>query len=244
MKGKYAQCGLLVLVVMGLLGTNAHGDDDCRGALVKSTYSMNSSVRSDWRLAKLVTENDWDEASRNLGANAVIYGVPVGLSYGDFQQRVSDKYNSYSESLSTESLLNLAWVGLDPNSPSAYQACLDSQQLGLTLNVMGATQTKVYLRIRYSGNEGGNIKVSWVPPEIAGKTLNRIVPATGNGHNFEVDRPSQEIKLAANYKGIASRFVPLGPLPPPLPPEQKAGLRVLGGWPLFLETGRLTFQIG
>jgi hypothetical protein len=211
-------CFLLAIVT--LFSSKASADGLCTDALVKSTLSIGSSVRTDWRLAVLVSEGEWNDASQKGGASAVIYGVPVGANYQDFKSRVSQMSQSYNQSLSTEQLYNLAWTGLDPIAADAYKACLDSQQLGLLVAVRSATASAISLLVRYNGtgNEPpGPITVQWVPPTIEGVQLDTSVPQGGNGHTFQVPRPQAETVLYANYGGITSSGVELGPLPPPLP---------------------------
>lgn len=210
-----------LLVITALFSSNAWADGLCTDALVRSTLSIGSSVRTDWRLATLVSEGEWNEASQKEGASAIIYGVPVGASYQDFKKRVSQLTQTYNESLSTEQLYNLAWTGLDPNAVDAYKSCLDNLQLGLLVAVKSATASTISLLVRYNGtgNEPpGPITVQWVPPTIEGVTLDTSVPQGGNGHTIQVPRPQTETVLYANYGGVTSPGVYLGPLPPPPPP--------------------------
>lgn len=65
-------------------GVWAQGVHDCDAALVRSTYNQISADHVDARLATLVTEDDYNQISHDAGANAVIYGIPMGGSYKDF----------------------------------------------------------------------------------------------------------------------------------------------------------------
>ena len=137
----------------------------CDAALVMSTYSSFSSDNLDWRLATLITEKDWSQIKHDQGSNAVIYGVPVGETYSDFESRVHEKTSIYNESLTHNQMLNILWTGLDPSGANAYSDCLRTQLFngrGLHLAVSSATKTDISLLI--SWNPQGND-----PPAIAPK---------------------------------------------------------------------------
>ena len=79
----------------------------CDSALIKSTYNSFASDQTDWRLATLVSEKDYNEIKQEAGGNAVIYGIPVGASYSDFQKNIHDKLQTHNESLSRIQIRNV-----------------------------------------------------------------------------------------------------------------------------------------
>ena len=130
----------------------AQGLASCNDALVRATYNRFDSQQVDWRLAKFVNEETYNNIKHDAGANAVIYGFPAGASYGDFSNTVDIKFNSVQESLSLSQALNVMWTGLDPNSPSAYSDCLRAQVLnGFSLHVAVkfATDSDIALTIKW-----------------------------------------------------------------------------------------------
>lgn len=152
----------------------------CEDDLIRATYQQNSSVSTDWRLATLVTQSVWDEVSHNGGANAQIYGVPVGASYADYQRRAQNMLQSSSQSYSNTQLLNIAWTGLDRNSITAYEACLQTEAAkapGLHLGVRTADDGDVLLLASWTLPGGGPIKVTWTPSIVEGYPIPTQVPS-------------------------------------------------------------------
>src|SRR5579864_8162883 len=113
-----------ILLALGmLLGHTLQAQQVCDAALIKSTYNSFTSDQTDWRLATLVSEKDYNEIKQDAGGNALIYGIPVGANYSDFQRNIHDKLQTHTESLSRNQIRNILWTGLDPNSPGAYHDC-------------------------------------------------------------------------------------------------------------------------
>jgi hypothetical protein len=196
----------------------------CDGALVLSTYSSFSTDHLDYRLATLVTENNYDEIKRDAGLNAVIYGVPVGASYSDYQKSVHDKLSSYQSSLSHDQAINILWTGLDAGANGRYKDCLDNQILngrGLHIAVQFATASDITLLASWNpqGNDPPLIRPKWLyrgdrttlPGELKQGFTTVIVP-----------RPKLQQTMAINYPGftgaiILEPLVKLPKLPPVLP---------------------------
>lgn len=188
----------------------------CEDALVRSTYQFNNSVKNDWRLATLVTQSVWDEARHNEGVSAIIYGVPIGASYSDYKTRVQNLMQSHNESYSHEQLLNIAWTGLDPNSVTAYQDCLQLEAVripGLHVGVRAADRSSILLLVNWSQPGAGPIEITWTRPTIEGQSIPVNLPPGST--TLSVPRPRAALNLAASYRGFTSEVVTLTPLPPP-----------------------------
>ena len=84
---------------------------DCNNALVMSTYNRFDSQAVDWRLASHFSEEAYNRIKYDAGGNAVIYGVPVGASYSDFQNRVTKQVHDLQTSLSIDQATNVMWTG-------------------------------------------------------------------------------------------------------------------------------------
>ncbi|UGX95498.1 hypothetical protein G6321_00010290 [Bradyrhizobium barranii subsp. barranii] len=86
----------LLIATVSVLGfcTLAHAEQpasiiqSCDAALVKATYNEVEFDYADWRMAEKVDQASYDQSKTDIGANATIYGVPVGATYGDFQQNI------------------------------------------------------------------------------------------------------------------------------------------------------------
>jgi len=206
---------VLLAISFGLMG---EARAVCEETLVRATYSNNSSVSTDWRLATLVSESAWNEASHNGGVNAVIYGVPVGASYGDYQKRTQSMLQSHNESYSTSTLTNIAWTGLDQNSTTVYEACVRNEAAkvpGLHLGVRAADASGVMLLVGWTQPGGGPIDATWTPRAIEGQRIPTRIPS--GFVTIRVPRPITDITLAASFGGFTSEVAVLTPIPGPPP---------------------------
>jgi hypothetical protein len=207
------------ILLIGLVHT-AIAEDNCDAALVRATSKSNRSVHDDWRLASLVDENTYKETKHDAGAHAVIYGVPVGANYGDFQKNIARQYRVHNESRTHTELKNIAWMGLDPNSLGAYGACLQSKVFntpGLHAAVVAATDSDVSILVKW--DVPGNAMpadVDWDPPSIGGTTIQKTIPQGQT--TIRIPRPQVQLSLHGNFAGYTTSYVVLDPLPPPPPP--------------------------
>jgi hypothetical protein len=213
---------LITLVAIASLTSQAYSQDDsgCGEALVIATYNRAQIEHDDWRLASYVTESEYNTIKKDAGASAVIYGVPVGASYSDYQRRVIEKTNSYQESLTHDQAINVMWTGLDPNAANAYSECLKAKifnQPGLHFAVRAATKDQVSVVMVWTpiGDESRNAIPEWTWKGESFSSLPRSVPS---GMRIAIlPRPKEQQMLAANYKGHADSLV-IDPYPPPPTP--------------------------
>jgi hypothetical protein len=194
----------------------AENVSDCNPALVMSTYNRLDTSHTDWRVASLVTEKEWDEINKEFHGHAVIYGIPMGSDYQDYHNRVIDKLNSYNESLTQDELTNVAWTGLDPNGASAYVECLKAshQDQGLSVYVTNATKDEVSLRVtwRPTGVEPKTATLDWTW-NADGKTKLPKTVMPGN-KPVVLPRPKKQQILTAEFAGHEATLV-ITPYPPP-----------------------------
>ncbi|BAM92879.1 hypothetical protein S58_69130 [Bradyrhizobium oligotrophicum S58] len=194
--------------------------ENCELKIVMATYERTSSYHSDYRLAKFVKEEDWNELSKNAGASGKIYGVPVSGSYGEFKKAYNAMEQQLSESLSQDQAQQIFWTGLDKSAADAYQKCLELNvfnQLGLHIAVVEGSEDAVLLKVRWTF-PGANtaIKIKWTVPTVNGEPLPTEIDP---GDNFvSVARPKTGgIIVAATYNGVASEVIKIASLPPPPP---------------------------
>jgi hypothetical protein len=204
------------------LGWHAKAHAACEEALVRAAYEESSSVHTDYRLATLVTQSDWDQASRNAGASAELFGVPIGASYGDYHEAAMNKSQSLSESYSHDQLLSIAWSGLDPNATNVYRACLENtvmQANGLQAAIIAANQSDITILVHwFVPGEHRAARVRWLPKETFGAKLPNAIP---QGYTaLVVDRPKDKPQsLTGNYRGYTTGVINLYPYIPPPPSE-------------------------
>jgi hypothetical protein len=120
------RCHLIVLSIFLIFSSVGEGAQAQECSKVLVTATMNKSVLSiqNLSIASKVTDDEWREANKTFGANGVIYGVPVGASFGDYQNNVRslsnvfnlNEYQQYSEVFASSQL--------DANSLEAYKFCL------------------------------------------------------------------------------------------------------------------------
>lgn len=221
--GKFASKGVVLVLGVGLaLSTNARAAAVCDAALVLSTYNSFSSDHIDWRLATFVSEKEWEQVKHDQGSSAVIYGIPIGETYSDFESHVKEKTNVYHESLTRNQMLNILWTGLDPNSTTAYSSCLQTQLFatrGLHIAVKAATKVDISLIVSWNpqGKDPASINPRWI---WAGKDKAQLPNFLQQGQTTVVLlRPGQARQFAVNYPGFTDSVVlePLSKLPTPLP---------------------------
>lgn len=211
------------LISLFILKGESWAAQPCDTALIKSTYNSFSGDHLDWRLATLVTSKEHDEIKHDEGASAVIYGVPIGENYADFQKSSNEKLNSHNESLSRDQFRNILWTGLDSNSVTAYSECLKAQVFsgrGLHMAVVSATASDVTIAISYNpeGSDAPEITPRWT---WAAPGKDSLPTRVHQGHTTAVmPRPKVARTLAVNSGGLTD-FVVLVPIEtikdPPIP---------------------------
>jgi hypothetical protein len=215
---------LLASMCAAFTSQQAYAEGVCDAALVKSTYNSFSAEHLDWRLATLVTEKDYNEIKHDEGANAVIYGVPVGENYSDFEKTIHEKLKSHAESLTHDQAINILWTGLDANSPNLYTECLKTQVLsgrGVHLAIESATKSDISILVSWNPMMGD-------PPSITPHWIYRgdrsMLPSMlkQGFTTVVVPRPRLQQTFAVNYPGATGSvtlepLVKLPILPPVLP---------------------------
>jgi hypothetical protein len=231
----FAIVSLGTALSLGIVSVDARGAGSCDSALVMSTYNSKTNVGSDWRLADIVSQDTYDQIKHDAGANAVIYGIPVGASYSDFHNHVDQMRKSYSESLSYSQKVNIAWTGLDPNSSSVYHDCITKEILssvGLHAAVLSATETDITVLVRWNlpGNAAA-LNVKWVSSNSRDPSMAAFPSKIAQGDTTViVKRPTTEFSIAGNAKGYSTYQIVLDPLPTSPPAVDPAAPTYANGW--------------
>jgi hypothetical protein len=76
----------LVTLMAGL--PCAFAQQDCSKALIPSTTAVEFDEVRNLSLAWQLSQDSYDKATHDFGANEIIYGVPVGANYSDFRTNI------------------------------------------------------------------------------------------------------------------------------------------------------------
>lgn len=144
------------LLLVFSIPANATDVSSCDAALVKDTDYSFSKLSYDYRLATLVSQKDWNEKSTGASADAVIYEIPIGLSYADYQNSVRQVLTSRNESISLDETRQLAIEKLSNNGRDTYLSCLKSlhSSVGIALYVSKITKNTMTLKLEYNAGPG------------------------------------------------------------------------------------------
>jgi hypothetical protein len=203
--------------------SSAGSPSECNAALIISTYNRIDSSKSDWRMASFVDKDTYDKIKQSVGVSAIIYGIPVGADYNDFEENISNYKTSNTETFSQEQFQNVSWTGLGSNAADAYKECIRSNSHGLYIIPDKASDSDLSFRISYGviGGSPNPLPVVWTGGAAKGAELPKNVSA--GERIIVIDRPTKSSTLALNDNGNAgfSDSVTLTPLPNPIPADQK-----------------------
>jgi hypothetical protein len=183
---------------------------DCDPALVKDTYSSMSAEHVDYRLATFVSEDDYNQAKHDASGSGVIYGVPMGATWSDFQENIHKFTQSMSTSLTHDQARNVIWTGLSKTSAKAYIACINASLSsgGLHLEVKEATNTDVTILATWI--PVGSRDSSQAAPTWAWSGPSRVgLPKklTAGQTIISLKRPNRPMQLVANFDGRAASVI-------------------------------------
>jgi hypothetical protein len=123
------------------LGERAQAQQDCSNVLVMATINKTVLSVRNLAIAWSMTQGQWEQSQHSLGADAVIYGIPIGASYADFQNNVRTMAQAYSITDFEQYSESYASSQSDQNSVEAYKYCLASR-FGLAIFVSDIGTTK------------------------------------------------------------------------------------------------------
>jgi hypothetical protein len=219
---RFAVClGFTISVVMSShFAIGQEFSTGCSEALVLDTYNESHTSLLDWRLASFVTEEEWTKIKNGAKLDAVIYDVPIGASYDEFQENIKKKTNSLQVSLNRQEATNVMWTGLDPSSSPNYQSCLKARfgQHGLHLMVNAATPTEVSVLASY--NPTGPFNRSITPVwSWSGQSAEALPKTLVAGETpTTLPRPKVAQLLTVTYLGSSDTIVIT---PFPAPPKER-----------------------
>ncbi|MEY9098007.1 hypothetical protein ABIA24_000916 [Sinorhizobium fredii] len=223
---------LTLTALMAATCYEAHAD--CSETLVVSVHQSGSSASSDYRLSQFVSESQYNEMKHSAGAEANIYGVPVGANYSDYQRASRNMIRKSGESITRVQADNVFWTGLEGNALDAYKTCILAGRYGLFLYPRSATESEVELVLDYRPTPpaADALKLDWVgrpspdlPDSIDPNSSIPIIlnrPADGDEYLLAVKGGS----LSAPAVTVTSYPYP----PQPFEPEWKeVRTKLLGG---------------
>jgi hypothetical protein len=191
---------MLILFV----GPTAALADSCDVALIVATNSVAISKHSDWRLSYTVTRDNYDQVKHDLGAEAIVYEIPIGINYDDYAEKRSHYSKLYAESLTTDEAYSLLHTGLDASSVDAYRACLDKEVFiadGLHAKVVLETETDIDIYVKLSAiGAPPKGQIRWSPPSIDHQRVESAIANPGT-LAIRLPRPRVVTSLVGNYAG-------------------------------------------
>lgn len=217
---------LFAVVTFGTIGW-AFGQDSpvvtaCDPTLFRTAVTANSHVRTDYRLAHYISDDDFKDLTKNASASVVIYGVPVTGGYGEYQKNTQSKIDSTNSSLHIDDARAVAVTGLNKAGAEAYTQCLENEVMkvnggqGLHIFIRSATEKDIALYVHwYVPGLPTNATVTWDPQTIGKKKLPTKV--SSGVLPIVIPRPREEQTLAISYKGYGSSVTLPPYVPPPLP---------------------------
>ncbi|WP_176061461.1 hypothetical protein [Paraburkholderia sp. BCC1876] len=193
----------------------------CDATLAKDAYNDSSTSSTDYRLATLVTQSDWEQASHSGGASAVIYGFPVGASYSDYKNSVTESLNARNESLTDNETRQLAMQYLSDNSLTAYLACIRgvTRTPGVGLYLGKVTDTTMSVHATYAAPGTGflhlPVRVKWsgMVPSPGTSLPHYLNP--GDDVILEFSRPKASAIVSIRAGGTADDIILSALIPPP-----------------------------
>ena len=130
-------------------------------------------------MASHVDQSTYEKIKTDIGAEGVIYGIPVGANYGNFKENIQSYTTGQSSSYSEEQFRNVSWTGLSPEAADAYKECIRLQKKGLFLIPDKATDTDITFRVSYTivGGSANPVPVAWTGGAVAENSLPKTISA-------------------------------------------------------------------
>jgi hypothetical protein len=235
-----------IVLVLTMMTSSVAQPMDCTKALIPATTNITYDQITNFSLAYTLTESAYNQAKQQFGANAVVYGIPLGASYGSYHSNAEQRAKSLHIQNFQQLAYSYATSGINSEGLEAYKACL-LQFGGLQL---------------VAGKPGSNhyaIWLMWVPPlnaraGLTGQASARnVTQADFQSYSNQVKQVNfgQRVELNLTLEpqsntqestisirvGNTSRSLVLPPLlafPAPTPPELDVTLRLIGTYQVML----------
>jgi hypothetical protein len=172
--------GVATILTLSISNSARAGSpSECNAALVFSTYNKIDASKSDRRMAMFADQEPHSKIAQSPGLSAVIYGVSVGGSWNQFQEKISHYRISTNNSISQEQFKNVALTWLSTNAADAYKEYIRSKRRGLHIILDKSSDTELSLRIYYSvvGGSPNPLPVVWSGGAAKGAVFPRHVNA-------------------------------------------------------------------
>ena len=213
----------LCVVLISLYGLNRVSAHECDAALIKTVYNSAASHHEDWRLSILITEDNYSQAKAEAHGDAVIYGVPVGVDYKQYNENRKKVFNLHNESRTVDEMRSVALTTLGSEAAGAYSKCLNSIALskdGLHAEIVSTTKSDISILVRWFVPNGpGKAHVVWTPSSVEGVTLQSNLPQGLT--TIRIPRPQVQMTLLGNFGGYTTGSITLEPPPSEVPPFVK-----------------------
>lgn len=196
---------------------------DCSKALIEYHRSGSTSLVSTLSAAYSMSEGEWSRRQQGGSANAVVYGVPLGASYQDFKDRVSQRAEQFHIDRFDARAQSYAESDLSNNGLEAYKTCLRGGG-GFQL-FAGDTSTNTYtVRLLNQPNGGLDARIvgsletpanlseqseAYLGKKIAGL---HYAQAWDQAFIIQPRDPKQEVSFTVDFGNAVSKSIVLPPL--------------------------------
>jgi hypothetical protein len=219
---------------------------DCNKTLITDTINKSTLSISDLSIAFLLNESQWTTLHQQFGADAVIYGIPIGVNYADYQRNLSTVAERYDLHDYERYQTTYASSKLSTNAVSAYVACVAAANNGLAVVAAGVGGKDSYYTVwvRYVPvvNQASSLTGAVTQPvNVSDDSLNTMNQQWSSQHfdqtvdrQFNVVPKNQKAPASLQVSvGATSKVIELPPLQvPELRRENKKGntFQAAAGW--------------
>jgi hypothetical protein len=206
----------------------------CANALVTTQINQGLVTTLDWRRSYAVDETSWKLARDKFGATALLYEIPIGVTFESYRDSRDERSIREGVSLSTTSSSWLITSDLGDRADDAYKTCLKEKGKGAALWIYPdkVTDDGLTLVVNYhSGQFGPNkVQIEYVGPGIPNGYTSSVM--SEGEDQIPITRPKKgEIRIVARAPrySLADNVVVIAP-PEPLTLVERKGEPVEVNW--------------
>jgi hypothetical protein len=186
-------------------------EEDCTQTLIPATSNFNYNELQKLSLAWSISESEYNERKQNGSLNAVIYDVPTGANYSDFQKNILNKTSQLHIDSFQKRAIAYATSALTEENRNIFGMC-------------EASKGGLYVAVAQIGSEAYKISIFYVPGMNSAFDVRGHLVQTQNINDKTAQVLSREIKAKNfGYKAV------MEPLLVPQNRDQEAGVEVVVG---------------
>jgi hypothetical protein len=194
---------LLISTLVLSFSTVAYAADDCSKALIPANMRGSMLSVQDLSIASTLSRDAYNEMKQHFSGDAVVYYVPVGANYDDYQKNISSLREAFQ--LNNFDLYSSAYASsaLNDQSLQAYRACLAGNRgLAIVAERIGDTKDSSY-----------DIWITYAPYPAQMPVTGTLLPPS-NLSQASTDALSKQITQANYNSGFVDFEVTIVPADP------------------------------